>query len=307
MRTELTVDDPACPDVLHQFLLQERPLTLTVSRPLALPRPVGPNRSPRAIAIIGSREPSVEALTFAGELARTVVAAGGVVISGGALGIDGAAHVAALDAGGITWCVAPFAPGRPTPRDHRALFERIEASDGGMLWTLPTTERTSQPHFHVRNAVLVSLADLVIVVEADRPSGTWHAANTALRSKRDVRVVRPAAWTTGFAGSRALLRQGRAKPLESMDEMRALLELPPLVSADDAEEGDEGGAQLSLDLSPDQLNLLKQVTQSPQHVDEIAHSAGLRSGRAATLLLTLALENVVVEGPSGFFRRQQLL
>ena len=307
MRTRLTADDPACPESLHPLLLGARPPVLTVSRPLALAGSAG--TAPRAVAIIGARKASAEAIDVTMKLAALVVAAGGVVLSGGALGVDKAAHEGALAAGGVTWCVAPCAPDDVTPDVHKQLFKDIEASAGGMLWTLPEGTPSSRAQFHIRNSVLVALADLVIVAQAGGgQSGSVSAARKALRLGRSVRVVRPAGWSDGFEGSRLLIRTTRVTPLESLHEMRALLGLPPLPEERDSEpDVDEGQAQLSFDLSEDQANLFQRMTQSPQHVDEIAHSAGIRPGQAATLLLTLALENVVVEGPSGFFRRQQLL
>ncbi len=306
MRTRLTADDPACPEKLRKLLRSARPPVLTVSRPLTLPAPIG--AIPRCVAIIGSREAERVASDFTKKLAALVGSAGGVVLSGGALGVDAAAHEGALAAGGVTWCVAPSAPQSVTPPSHRRLFEDIEQSPGGMLWTLPDDTPSSRQHFHMRNRVLVALADIVIVVQARVRSGSLSAANKALAVGCPVYVVRPGAWSDGFEGSRMLIQSGKVFALESIHEMRSLLHLPPLVEAPGDELEDENAeAQLYFDLSEDQAKLFHKVTQSPQHVDEIAHSAGLRAGQAASLLLTLALENVVVEGPSGFFRRQQLL
>ncbi len=311
MRLPFTADDPACTPALRNILEAAQPPTLTLSRPLTLPPPRGIRKVPRSVAIVGARAAERAALAFTKQLAALVVSAGGVVLSGGAIGVDCAAHEGAMAAGGMTWCVAPCGPGLVTPRAHKKLFQRIEASEGGILWTQPDGVTAALGQFHIRNRILVALADLVVVVQAGARSGSIYSATHALAIGCAVRVARPPAWGCEFAGSRSLLRRGRARALESLDEMRELLDLPPLVSSlDEADVGIElpnPQAQLSFDLSEDQANLFQKVTQSPQHVDEIAHSVGIRPGQAATLLLTLALENVVVEGPSGFFRRQQLL
>ncbi len=310
MRLPFTAQDPACPEKLRTLLRGARPPVLTVSRPLALPAQHGRAEHPRAVAIVGARLAHPDSVAFTKVLARLVVSTGGVVLSGGALGVDGTAHEAAMEAGGTTWCVAPTAPGRAT-QGNEDLFARIEASAGGIVWTLPENAQGSRAHFHVRNAVLVALAHLVLVVQAGLKSGSRSAATKALAIQCPLRIIRPATWSgPEFDGSRALIQSGRVIPLESLDDLHTLLgtPVPPPLVSNDADESDESEeAQLSFDLSSDQANLFQKVTQSPQHVDEIAHSVGIRPGQAATLLLTLALENVVVEGPSGFFRRQQLL
>jgi DNA processing protein len=307
-------DPPPYPQALREVLDAQR-VSLTLSRPLTRPNSSSQSilQGPKVIAVIGARKATKEAGEFAKELGRVIAGSGRIVVSGGAFGIDKAAHEGALEVSGTTWCVAATGPDGASPSEHEALFKQIEQSPGAMIWTQPPGTRLVSWHFVARNSVLVSLSDLVIVVQAGASSGSLITAQKAQKVGCPVRVVQPAAWSEGFDGSRSLLRGGKAKALESMDELRLMLGLPPLVrgtedpGSTDPKDPKLSKAQLALDLSEPQVHLLEKVTQSPQHVDEIAHSAGVRPRRAATLLLTLALENVVVEGPSGFFRRQQLL
>ena len=94
----------------------------------------GPLGEAKVVAIVGTRSPDAAPCAFARSLAASVVARGGVVVSGGAAGIDAAAHEGAMDAGGRTWVVAGTGQGEVYPKEHAPLFERVVASGGAMVW-----------------------------------------------------------------------------------------------------------------------------------------------------------------------------
>lgn len=243
-----------------------------------------------AVAVVGFREANPEAEAFARDLARTLVQTGAVVVSGGAVGIDAAAHLGALDGHGRTWAVAGTGCEHCFPAEHAELFEVIARGPGTMIWPFPPGRRVQRGSFLARNRVLVTLADAVVVVQAGFPSGALRAAECARILGKPLWVVPSPPWVRGYAGSHRLLTAG-VRPLTSVDAFLQALELnPPTVDALPA-------------LSEAETRIWKAMTGLPLHTDQIAGRAHLCADVAAAALLTLALENVVVEGPPGFFRR----
>jgi DNA processing protein len=269
------------------------------------------------IAIVGTRDASRGAVGWTKKLAGAAVRAGAVVVSGGAYGIDAAAHEGALEAGGRTWLVAPCGSEHVYPTKHEPLYAAVIAGGGAVIWPFPATAKANTGRFHRRNRLLVALADVVVVVQAGVPSGALSAAKQARDLGRPLWAVDGPPWDRRFVGCRGLIDRGATK-LTSMryffDQVglpftvrasaaapsrarRALARGPraplPAASAPSAPHG----------LDATQLALFEATSAEPRHLDEIADRARVCTSAAATGLLTLALENVVVEGPGGFYRR----
>ena len=141
---------------------------------------------------------------LAGELART----GAVIVSGGAVGIDGAAHQGALDAGGRTWVVAPTGHELCFPPEHQGLFDEIARGPGAMIWPFAPRAAPHRPAFLARNRVLVALADAVVVVQAGPRSGALHAASWARKLGKPLWVVPVAPWNERLRRLARAARQG---------------------------------------------------------------------------------------------------
>ncbi len=143
----------------------------------------------RAVAIVGTRRASGYGLAttaeLADELARTDVA----VVSGLALGIDGAAHRAALAAGGRTIAVLPSALDRVYPPRHRGLAREIVRCGGLLMTEVPTGAAVGRPDFARRNRIIAGLSEAVIVVEAPDRSGALLTAAAALSIGRELYAV----------------------------------------------------------------------------------------------------------------------
>jgi DNA processing protein len=257
-----------------------------------------------AIAVVGAREAIDESAKFARELAGRLARAGAVVVSGGALGIDEAAHEGALAAGGRTWAVAGTGHEHCSPPKHADLFDRIARGPSAMLWPFPPGYE-HRSGFVRRNRVLVGLSDAVVVVQAGGQSGSLNAASRARLLGKPLWVV-PAfpwdPWQEAFAGSLQLLAEG-ATPFTSIPAFLAAMAL-------DDHSSDEATPPSSSPMVPGTPGLtagaraVYEATSSrPAHLDSIAMAAGQTAQVATATLLTLALENVVVEGPPGFFRR----
>jgi DNA processing protein len=243
------------------------------------------------VAIVGSRRVVTGAADFTKELAARLVGLGVVVVSGGAVGIDGAAHTGAMQAGGRTWVVAPTGHTDCFPPEHEQLFKAVAKGPGAMLWPFGSVPG-GPPNFRSRNGVLVGLADAVVVVQAGFASGALNAATWARKTSKPLWVAPGPPWAQAFVGSRALIQQG-ATPLYDVNVfIESLGQAATAAARDDTSS-----------LGAEERRVLEAVDAKPRHTDEIALRAQLSAQEVANAILTLTLETVVVEGPPGFFRR----
>ena len=307
MRYELA--HPAYPQVLRT--LPNPPPVLTTSGPLE-PR--------RAIAIVGSRKASDEARAFAHDLAYQLASAGIVVVSGGAVGVDAAAHRGALEAGGTTWVVSPTGKDRLYPPDHRALFAEIASSeDSRMIW--PFEDRMSQTRERLlyRNGILAALSEALVVIQAHHHSGSRNACTWARELGRPVWAMTAAPWMLSFCGSSMDIELGLARPLCSSRQLLKALGLeygaqPPQLALPLGTNGRARAAVRIPEPPPEPLageawtdeesSVFSALSTRPRHVDQIVDRTGLQVPPVVTALLTLSLKDVVVEGPDGFYRRR---
>lgn len=269
-----------------------------------------------AVALVGTRHPSKEGEAYARHLAGALARAGVVVLSGGAEGIDTAAHRGALDVGGATVVVAPSGFLRPFPEKNSELFAEIAERGGGHLSEHPPEVAASLTAFFPRNALLVALSHLVVVVEAPYRSGAGNAAKCARELSRPLMVVPHAPWNWRGAswsveqqrGARLclgpdhvldLLRQARLHPLARVGAPAAA----PVPAAAPAREESEPCPPPELPrpapfhADPELRAVLEARHAGATHVDEIAHRTGLSVARIQYALLTLTLEGVLVPAP----------
>lgn len=304
------LDKPSYPKKLRT--LPNPPPVLTTSRPL---------EDRRAVAIVGSRDAVPDALEFAHELAFKLASAGLVVVSGGASGVDAAAHRGAMDAGGATWVVSPTGMDHLYPPAHRELFDEIARSERSrMIWPFPDDETWTRGSFLYRNGILAALSEVLVVVQARLQSGSRNAVLWARDLGRPVWAATSFPWEPAFRGSAEEIERGHARPLCSIGQlMRALglgspaarIRQLPLPYAKTGRARPAGRIPAG---PPDPLPdpswtdeekvVVSELCTDPKHVDQIVEATGLTVPLAATALLTLALKDVVVEGPNGFFRRR---
>lgn len=138
------------------------------------------------MAIVGARAASATAIGAAENLARELAIGGATVISGGALGVDAAAHRGAIAAGGPTIAVLGCGIDVVYPARHAGLFDQIVDGGGAIVTTYPAGAQPVPGHFVARNAVIAALADVVIVVEASARSGSLYTARAAIALGRGV-------------------------------------------------------------------------------------------------------------------------
>ena len=177
------------------------------------------------VGIVGTRSATPHGLADAHELAAVLADAGITVVSGLALGIDGAAHAGAVEAGGLTIGVVATGLDVEYPRRHRSLYGRVR-EHGLVLGETgfgvgPTTWR-----FPIRNRIIAALSDIVVVVEATETGGARITAEHAVQYDRPVLAVPGSRRNAAAAGTNALLRDG-AHPLTDWQDVILMLGMTP--------------------------------------------------------------------------------
>jgi len=172
---------------------------------------------PRTDAVVGTRRCSPYGARVGREVATRLAESGYCVLSGGALGIDGAAHTGALEAGGKTMAILGTGIDVTYPLGHEKLFSRI-AEEGTLVSEFPLSTEARPWRFPRRNRIISALADRLVVVEAPSKSGAIVTARLAMEIGREVWVVpgRIDEWVC--KGSNALLWDG-AHPLVEIEDL----------------------------------------------------------------------------------------
>ena len=242
------------------------------------------------VAIVGTRAASPYGLEVAHSLGRGLAAAGVTVVSGLALGIDGAAHRGCLDGGGHTIAVLACGVDVPYPRTHRRLYERI-VERGAVVSELPPGQRPFRWSFPARNRIMAALADMVVLVEAADPSGTLITAEFARDLGRSVGAV-PGRITARMAeGTNGLLRDG-AIPVTGVGDV-----LDELFGA-----GMRPPSRPETRLRGDLRRVLDAVEASAPP-GEIAHMTGLTAAEVRASLAQLEAQGHVVRSGLGSYER----
>ncbi len=174
-----------------------------------------------AVAVVGARRSTARARDVARRLGTALAREGVVVVSGLALGVDGAAHAGALRGDGATVAVLGAGVDVPYPRFHARLHTEIRRR-GLLASEFPPGTSAAPHHFPRRNRILAALADAVVVVEAGDRSGALITVDHALDLGRDVWAVPGPIDTRACSGSNRLLADG-ARPLVSIDAFVAVM------------------------------------------------------------------------------------
>ena len=241
----------------------------------------------RAVGVVGARSCSPYGAQVARMLGRELAAAGLVVVSGLARGIDGEAHRGALESGGPTVGVLGCGIDRDYPAANASLFRRME--DGGLV--VSEYEAGVEPapwRFPARNRIIAGLCEAVVVVEARQRSGALITADFALEEGREVFAVPGEITSALSAGSNALLRLGATPLTESGDVLEAL----GIERADATEDPDVSEAAKCV---------LGLVRDAPSGADELVARASLEAGAVSVALTELELAGLVASA-DGLYR-----
>lgn len=242
----------------------------------------------RLVAVVGTRHPTGLGRSLAVRISTRLAQAGATVVSGLAVGIDGAAHLAALEAGGESVAVVGGGLDEPGPVAHRRLARRL-AARGAVISEQPPGVRPTAGTFPRRNRIVSALAVATLVVEAPARSGALITARHALEQGRPVLVAPGRPLDPAVAGNLALLRNSPARPLTGLDEM-----LVDLCLDDTTGEGGAPDASLSASaalatLSGPQRTVAEALCRGPQTVDSLAISSHEPPGIVAAALTLLQL------------------
>jgi DNA processing protein len=168
-----------------------------------------PPRAAASVAVVGGRRASPLRRVAARSIGAGLARAGWCVVSGGAVGVDAAAHAGALDAGGATVVVLGCGLDVPYPRANAGLFASVRASGGTLLSEHPPGSQPRAANFLPRNRLIAALSAAVVVVEAAENSGSLSTARAAgSRGAGRVLVLPGAPWDPGTAGCNQLIRDG---------------------------------------------------------------------------------------------------
>lgn len=282
-RTIVTLGDPRYPPLLLDTV--DPPLLLYAQGRVELLRA-------DAVAIVGSRNPTPQGEQNAHAFAKNLGSAGWVVVSGLALGIDGAAHEGALEGGAGTIAVVGTGLDRVYPKCHLELAHRI-ARDGLMLSEYALGTPPLAAHFPLRNRVIAGMTRGTLVVEAALQSGSLITARLASEAGREVFAIPGSIHAPQSRGCHALIRQG-AKLVESAEDV--LEELRPGASPER-----RGAPEPSQAPAADPL--LEAMGHDLVSLDALVARTGWPAQELNIRLLDLELSGQVTRRPGQLFQR----
>jgi len=263
-----------------------------------------------AIAIVGSRNPTPQGTQTAEQFGEALGAAGLCVVSGLALGVDGAAHQGALRGGKVrdgastraqhwhTVAVVGTGLDRVYPRQHQTLAHEI-ALNGLLISEYLLGTAPLAHNFPKRNRLIAALGLGTLVVEAALKSGSLITAKMALDLNREVLAIPGSIHATQSHGCHALIRQG-AKLVENAQDVLEELQLAPQqqVNLFANAMGDANGTP-----SDDEHPLLAHMGYAPVSLDALQARCGLDTATLQAQLLTLELDGALGRLPGGLFQR----
>ena len=285
----LTAGDADYPEALHH--IHDAPLVLYC---------LGDRRllQRHQIGIVGSRNATRVGLDHARKFAAALSDKGFLVTSGLALGIDGAAHAGALDAGHHTLAVIGSGLDRLYPSQHRTLAERITCQ-GLLMSEYPPGVKARAAHFPQRNRIISGMSRGVLVVEASLRSGSLITARLALEQGREVFAIPGSVHSPVARGCHHLIKQG-ARLVETVDDV--LEELEAWWTPPEATAGVPAQASLTVDLEPREIAVLEALGYDPQSTDQLCSETGLPADQLMQSLLLLELQGLISSVPGGFQR-----
>jgi len=303
----LTLGDPAYPQALLN--IEDPPLLLYgMGAPELWSNGGLAHCMPHCIAVVGSRNPTPQGAANAKQFSEALAQAGLGIVSGLALGVDGAAHEGALsgarDGQLATIAVVGTGLDRVYPRQHLDLAHRI-AQRGVLLSEYPLGTPPLSENFPKRNRIIAGLASATLVVEAALKSGSLITARLASEQGKDVFAIPGSIHSTQARGCHALIKQG-AKLVESAQDVLEEMHLD-FGSADASETIaktiEKTGAP---DLFPSSNPLLEALGFDPIGLDALQARTGLDTATLQARLMEFEIHGQVARLPGGLFQRMAL-
>ncbi len=314
----VTLGDALYPQGL--LAMEDPPLMLYVTGNQAMYTRLAAKTIANDIAIVGSRNPTPQGETNARSFAKSLAQAGLHVVSGLALGIDGAAHWGVLDAWdepsasgdatlGSTVAVVGTGLDRVYPKRHYELAHRI-CQHGIVVSEFSVGTPPLNHNFPSRNRIIAALTQGTLVVEAALQSGSLITARLATEQGKDVFAIPGSIHSTLSKGCHHLIKQG-AKLVESAQDVLEELSYPvttKLIAAraqstlalNDFDAENENNNSASEDSA---TSLLRALGHDPVSLDALISRTGINAATLQARLMELELENQVVRLPGGLFQR----
>jgi DNA processing protein len=270
------------------------------------------------VGIVGSRHATPYGRGVAERFARELAGQGVTVVSGGAVGIDAAAHKGALSAGGKTVAILGCGLDVDYPRDNREIFERI-AETGALVSEYPLGAQPEAWRFPLRNRIISGMCLGVLVVEAPQKSGALITASYAAEHGRTLMTVPGNIDRNTSRGSNELLRLGAVPILECADILEAvgLVRIPArpehqtnfsfqesLAAEAPAPQASSAPPKVSFPALPErQQKLLNLLSQTPAHIDALAQKCEMTAGEIGVEMTFLELDGLVRRLPGNTYIR----
>jgi len=246
----------------------------------------------RAVAIVGTRTPSEYGKEAAAALVAGLVEHGITIVSGLALGIDAAAHAAALQHGARTIAVLGSGLANVYPSAHVHLAERV-AGHGCVLSEFALRAKPDAQNFPRRNRIISGLSMAVVIVESRETGGAIITAGFAFDQNKEVFAVPGSIFSQKSAGCHLLFKRGIARPITCAQDI--FDELPMLTAASSRKP--KPAVQLSLS----EQTIVDALSDQPIHIDELASGTSLTTSDLLVALLKLEFSGVVRQLPGKHF------
>lgn len=235
------------------------------------------------VAIVGTRKPTPYGKDITYKLASDLAKKGVIIVSGLALGVDGIAHIAACDAGGVTLAVLPSGLPNVYPSSHRGLAERILKTGGALISEYEETATNAyQSNFLERNRIVSGLADAILITEAAARSGTLNTAAHALAQGKEIFVVPGNITSPMSAGCNALIKQGAHVVTDANDIIEHIA--PQLLQQQ---------TQLNLGGNSAESAIIAELQAGVRDGEEIQRKTGLSSTEFNTSLTMLEVQGTI--------------
>ncbi len=270
-----------------------------------------------SVAIVGSRRATHYGHKQAERFARAFAERGLVVVSGGAAGVDTAAHRGALWAGGRTLAVVACGLDIAYPSENRRLFDDIVEKGGAVVSEFALGTTPEPWRFPARNRIIAGMTRGTVLVETPKSSGALITASEAAQYGRDVWVVPGPVDTGRSRGGHQLIQDG-ASLADDPDDILAALGLPvgeeyvktaapaPVPKPEPAPVAaapEPPPAAVVAGLTPDEARLLQHVDLTPRHLDEAAGAAGLSAPQAMVAATLLEMKGLIRRLPGSLYAR----
>jgi DNA processing protein len=285
--------DPEFPTALRE--IYDPPIVLYVRGTL---KPEDRN----AVALVGSRQTTSYGTETARKLGYQLAYTGVTVVSGGARGIDTAAHQGALTAKGRTVAVLGTGINIVFPPENAELFERISAQ-GAVITQFPFNRPADKQSFPIRNRIVAGMTLGTVVIEANLTSGALITANFATEYGRQVFAVPGRIDSPRSKGCHELIKKG-AKLCEGVEDILSEFEylFPP---SNRPASPAETGVLPALALSDNEQKVFAAVTSEERTVDEVIRASGLPASTVNVALFSLEMKRLVRQLPGKLFVRNQ--